>query len=130
MKVVEVVAAVIENNGEIFCAQRNDNKLDYLAYKYEFPGGKVEVGETQEEALLREIKEELNYAISIDRFLLTVDHQYPDFRLIMHAYACTAGDRDYKLNEHAKGVWLKDAELPTLDWAAADVPIVNYIVHK
>lgn len=130
MKIVEVVAAVIENNGEIFCAQRNDNKLAYLAYKYEFPGGKVEEGETQVEALLREIKEELEYAISIDRFLLTVEHQYPDFKLIMHAYLCQAKDRQYKLNEHVDGVWLAKNELLTLDWAGADVPIVNYLLDN
>lgn len=130
MKVVEVVAAVIENNGEFFCAQRNSNKLDYLAFKYEFPGGKVEEGETKEEALLREIKEELNYAITINEFLVTVDHQYPDFRLIMHAYACTAVDHDYILNEHVEGLWLKKDQLASLDWAAADIPIVDFILNN
>lgn len=130
MKVVEVVAAVIENNGEFFCAQRSGNKLDYLAFKYEFPGGKVEEGETQEEALLREIQEELNYSITINNFLITVHHQYPDFKLIMHAYACTAVNREYTLNEHVEGLWLKKEELTSLDWAGADIPIVDFILNN
>lgn len=130
MKTIEVVAAIITNQNQIFCAQRNNNKLDYLAYKFEFPGGKVEIGETREAALLREIKEELEFEINIDGFLLTVDHQYPDFRLIMHAYACSAADRDYILNEHVAGVWLDKAELESLDWAAADVPIVAHLFEN
>lgn len=130
LKVIEVVAAVIENEGELFCAQRNHHKLPYLAFKYEFPGGKVEAGETKEEALLREINEELSYKVEIQNFLLTVEHQYPDFRLIMHAFRCTATDRDYSLHEHIDAVWLRKEELHTLDWAAADIPIVDYLLSK
>ena len=89
MKKVEVVAAVIFYNNKILCVQRGDNKYNYIAFKYEFPGGKVESGETNEKAIKREIQEELNLEISIDSKFITVNHQYPDFTLVMHSFICS-----------------------------------------
>ncbi|MHC5202160.1 (deoxy)nucleoside triphosphate pyrophosphohydrolase [Myroides sp. LJL119] len=130
MKTIEVVAAIIKKDNEFFCAQRNTNSKEYLAYKYEFPGGKVEPNETKEEALLREIKEELNWEITINNFFMTVNHTYPDFNLIMHCYLCTAANLDFQLNEHLSYKWLTLNKLDSLDWAAADIPIIDKLLKE
>lgn len=130
MKHIEVVAAVILNNNQYLCVQRNSSKYDYISYKYEFPGGKVEENETNEEALLREIKEELNLEIQIEKHIITVDHTYPDFKISMHTYLCDSNNREITLNEHVNQKWLDKEDLPNLDWAEADVPIVNYLINN
>ena len=90
MNHLEVVAAIIINNGEILCMQRNVGKYDYVSYKYEFPGGKLENGESQVQALMRELAEEMNLNVQInkDDFFMTVEHNYPDFSITMHSYIC------------------------------------------
>lgn len=128
MKEIEVVAAIIKHQGKIFCAQRNINNKSYLSYKYEFPGGKTNPGETKPEALEREIKEELSWNIDVHDLFITVNHAYPDFRISMHAYLCTAKDLEFNLNEHTNFVWLPVNKLDTLDWAAADIPIVDMLM--
>ena len=130
MKHIEVVAAVIENENQYLCVQRNANKYDYISYKYEFPGGKVEINETNEEALIREIQEELNLEIQIQKHIITVEHTYPDFKISMHTYLCNSHNRILTLNEHIDHKWLAKADLPSLDWAAADVPIVDYLLKN
>ncbi len=127
MKTIEVVAAIVVNDGKILCAQRGKNKLDYLSEKFEFPGGKLESDETLEQALAREMREELNMLISVDRLLLTVEHTYPDFKIIMHSFICYTQSRDLVLNEHLQALWLTIEELDALDWAAADIPIVEQL---
>jgi len=130
MKTIEVVAAVILDNDKILCVQRNASKFEYIAFKYEFPGGKVEQGESNEQALVREIAEELNLDIQVEKHFLTVDHSYPDFRIIMHSFICRGLTYDLKLNEHIDYKWLKKDELIKLDWAAADLPIVDKIIES
>ncbi|PJE41359.1 MAG: DNA mismatch repair protein MutT [Flavobacterium sp.] len=128
MKKVEVVAAVIFHNNKILCVQRGDNKYNYIAFKYEFPGGKVESGETNEAAIKREILEELSLEISIDSQFLTVNHEYPDFILTMHSFICSCDNPSIELSEHIDFKWLDKTELRTLDWAAADLPIVDKLI--
>ncbi len=128
MKKVEVVAAVIFYNNKILCVQRGDNKYNYIAFKYEFPGGKVESGETNEKAIKREIQEELNLEISIDSKFITVNHQYPDFTLVMHSFICSCDNPVIVLSEHVDFKWLDKTELKKLDWAAADIPIVDKLM--
>lgn len=127
MKTIEVVAAIVVNDGKILCAQRSKNKLDYLSEKFEFPGGKLESDETLEQALTREMREELDMLISVDRLLLTVEHTYPDFKIIMHSFICYTQSRVLLLNEHLQVLWLGINELDSLDWAAADLPIVDQL---
>jgi 8-oxo-dGTP diphosphatase len=125
LKKIEVVAAIIQCNEETLCVQRGPAKLDYISKKYEFPGGKVEVGETKESAIIREIKEELHFDIIEPKFFNTVNHQYPDFYITMHSFICSVECKDITLTEHIDQKWLKISELHQLDWAAADIPIVN-----
>ena len=124
-KYYEVVAAVIEKNGLIFCCQRGPK--GECAFKWEFPGGKVETGETDEEALIREIKEELKGTIKVDKYLLTVEHEYNTFKIKMKVYKCTLFD-ELILSEHIDCKWLAKDQLQEIDFAEAYKKIVNYII--
>ena len=132
MKHYEVVAAVIEYEEKILCMQRGKAKFEYVSYKYECPGGKVEVGEENYTALERELKEEMdmNVSISEDDYLLTVEHTYPDFAITMHAYLCKVSNPDFVMKEHVDYKWLSVSELDTLEWAEADKPIVEWLKRK
>ena len=126
---VVVAAIIINNNNKILCVQRKQSKYDYVSFKYEFPGGKVEPNETKEEAIIREIKEELNLDIQITKEFLTVNHTYPDFSLTMISYLCTSTSSELMLREHVAFQWLNNDELEKLDWAAADIPIVHQLMQ-
>lgn len=128
MKQVEVVAAIIQHNDKILCVQRGENKFPYISKKYEFPGGKIEPGESKEETIKREISEELNMEISVIDEFITVNHEYPDFILTMHSYICSCETTSLTLTEHIDYKWLSISEMDQLDWAAADIPIVNKLV--
>ncbi len=124
MKYIEVVAAVIVNEkNQIFCARRKDQ--GELALKWEFPGGKIEQHESFEEALVREIKEEFSSTIKVNDFIMTVKHQYQGFHLTMHAFYAEVIEGNLTPNEHTDSKWLSIHELHTLDWAEADLPIVQ-----
>ena len=126
MKTIEVVAAVIKNaKGLILAVQRGESSKEYISKKWEFPGGKVEVGESREEALVREIEEELVVEIHELQYLMTVEHSYPDFHLTMNAYTCALKAGVVELREHVGLKWRAVEELDQLDWAAADVPVVE-----
>ena len=111
MKQIEVVAAIIRKGDKIFATQRG-----YGEWKdwWEFPGGKMEVGETPEEALVREIHEELSAEISVDEYLRTVEYDYPKFHLTMHCYLCSLVTEALHLNEHEAAKWLAKDELDSV----------------
>ncbi len=127
MKHLNVVAAVIKNENKYWCMQRNESKYDYISYKYEFPGGKIEIDEDEISALKREIKEELDIEISVGEKLTTVNHTYKDFSISMHCYLCEPNNIGIKLKEHISLQWLEKGKLESLDWAAADIPILKLI---
>ncbi|MEN9744026.1 MAG: hypothetical protein RLZZ65_1831 [Bacteroidota bacterium] len=130
MKHIEVVAAVIQHQNKILAVQRGPAKYDYISKKWEFPGGKIEAGETEQQTIIREIREELDMHIEVNTKLLTVEHPYPDFHLTMHTYLCTTEENKPKLTEHLAFCWLDKNELVNLDWAGADVPIVEALINK
>lgn len=131
MKTIEVVAAVIVRDGDILCTQRGPNKLEYLSKKYEFPGGKIEPGESERAALRREISEELCIEIEVQEKFLSVRHPYPDFILLMHSYICRVNSLNtFNLTEHIAHMWLPKDQLSELEWAAADIPIVEKIQNE
>ena len=121
----EVVCAVIKKDNKIFCYQRGDK--GECAFKWEFPGGKIEPGETNEQALLREIKEELNCSINIDKFITTINHEYNTFSLTMHVYLCSLKESDPILLEHKSSIWCDKDKLNELDFAEADYKILDRI---
>ena len=127
MKTIEVVAAVIRKDDKIFTSQRG-----YGEWKdwWEFPGGKMEPGETPEEALKREIREELSSEISVDDFLCTVEYDYPKFHLVMHCYKCSLLTDSLHLNEHEAAKWLGREELPSVKWLPADVEVIERLLLK
>ena len=122
MKTIEVVAAIIHQEGRILATQRR-----YGEYKgwWEFPGGKVEVNETPEEALRREIREELSANIRVERFLNTVEHDYPTFHLSMRCYLWTLESETILMNEHADANWITVSDFDNIKWLPADIKIVD-----
>ena len=125
MKHIEVVAAVIEKDNKVFCCQKG-NKGE-CAYKWEFPGGKIEYNETHEQALVREIKEELDCIIQVNKFLTTINYQYNSFHLTMHVYFCELIKDEPKLTEHINSIWLEKDRLKELDFAEADYLFLDMI---
>jgi 8-oxo-dGTP diphosphatase len=122
MKQIEVVAAIIRKDGQVFATQRG-----YGEWKdwWEFPGGKLEAGESPEEALKREIREELSTDICIEEFLCTVEYDYPKFHLTMHCYKCSLLTEALHLNEHEAARWLTIKEIDSVRWLPADILVVK-----
>ena len=122
MKTIEVVAAIIRKGDKIFATQRG-----YGDWKdwWEFPGGKMEPGETPEAALVREIREELSAEIRVDAFLHTVDYDYPQFHLTMHCYLCSLASEALHLNEHEAARWLGATDLHSVRWLPADEELLT-----
>ncbi|HJI29515.1 MAG TPA: (deoxy)nucleoside triphosphate pyrophosphohydrolase [Veillonellaceae bacterium] len=124
MKTIHVAAAVIVENHKIFAARRGYG--EFKGY-WEFPGGKIEKNETPETALRREIKEELAADIKVDRFLGTVDYDYPHFHLTMECYLCHVAMGTLTILEHSAFRWVKKEELETVDWLGADRIAVEWV---
>ena len=130
MNPIQVLAAVIVKDNKILCVQRGPHKYPYLTNKWEFPGGKMEEGESQEETIRREIKEELSMEIQPIKHLLSHTHHYPDFSIKLHTWLCIPLCEDLRLNEHNAHVWLEAKDLKELDWAEADVVVVRVLSNS
>ncbi len=134
MKSITVVAAVIEWQGQVLCMQRGDTPHDYTAFHWEFPGGKIEPGETPRQALHRELLEEMKMEVEVGEYISTIDYDYPDFHITLMFYRCTPvgplGDDGYPSFtrlEHHDHRWLNPSQLHTLSWCPADYAILPLI---
>lgn len=127
MKTVRVVAAVIRKDNRIFATQRG-----YGEFKdgWEFPGGKIEEGETPEQALAREIKEELDMEIEVGKLIDTIEYDYPKFHLSMDCFWCEIMQGGLELKEHEAARWLSKEELYSVDWLPADVGVVERVEEE
>ena len=124
MKTVEVVAAIIHQHGRILATQRGYGEHKGM---WEFPGGKMEMGETEEEAIVREIHEELNVEIRVERKVCTVEYDYPKFHLVMHCFWCSIVKGELELKEHQSACWLEKTEWENVDWLPADVEVLEQL---
>ena len=122
MKKIEVVAAIIYKDGAYFATQRGYGEFEGM---WEFPGGKIEPDESSEDALKREIQEELGIDITIDQFLCTTEYDYPSFHLTMHCYLCGIKAGEIELREHKSAQWLTTETLDSVEWLLADKDVIE-----
>ena len=127
MKQIEVVAAIIHHDGAYFATQRGYGEFEGM---WEFPGGKIEPGESQETALKREIQEELGVDITIGELLCTTEYDYPTFHLTMHCYLCSVASGEIELREHKSAQWLTAETLDSVEWLPADEKIIVMLQAK
>ena len=127
MRQIEVVAAIIVKGHKVFATQRG-----YGEWKdfWEFPGGKIDAGETPEEALRREIKEELDTEIAVGELFTTIDYDYPTFHITMHCYLCTIENGSLTLLEHEAAKWLSLEQLDSVTWLPADLLVIAELQNK
>lgn len=125
-KSYNVVAAIILKEDKYFCVKRGPGRP--LANKWEFPGGKVVENETHHDALVREIKEELNSLVEVKDYLMTVSYDYETFHINLHAYYCGLIEGDLDLTEHIDKKWVNKSDLKYLDWADADWPLIEKLL--
>ena len=124
MKTVDVVAAIIRHDGKILATQRGYGEF---AGGWEFPGGKIEQGETPEEAIVREIHEELEARIAVDSLVTVVDYDYSTFHLHMRCFLCHVVDGELELHEHTAARWLDAGNADTVEWLPADEEVIRAI---
>ena len=124
---LRVTCAIIEHDNKILICQRSERMK--LPLKWEFPGGKIEDGESKEDCLKREIREELGLEIEIESALTAVEHHYPEFSLCLYPFLCKWTGGSLAIAEHAQAIWVSHDELKNYDWAEADAPVVREILH-
>ena len=123
-KHVKVAAALLFDNGKIFATKRGDSPYPYVAHKYEFPGGKIEEGERGEDAVIRELKEELDLDVTVNGLYACHTFEYPDFIITLFVYECEKNS-DFILKEHESYAWIAPADLKEEEWAPADADILG-----
>lgn len=124
MKSIKVVAAIIFHNNQVLATKRSYG--DYINM-WEFPGGKIEANETKEDALKREIREELDVDISIHKHITTIEYDYPNFHLTMYCYYCTILSGTIKLSAHNEARWLDYNNLTSVEWLPADIDLIQFL---
>ena len=126
MKRIRVVAAIIRKENKILIAKRNYGEFEGL---FEFPGGKIELGEIPEEALRREIREEMEVDINVEEFFININYEYPTFILDMDCYLCELLENDIHLNDHSEIKWI-DVNEENIEWVPADIQIIDKLREK
>ncbi len=116
---------ILSKNTRFLCTQKDQTRHHYTSFHWEFPGGKVEKGENEQEALARELKEELDYEATIDRHFITVNHDYPDFSLTLSCYLCSGKSEKFTRREHRDHRWLTPEEMKGLEWCDADADVIE-----
>lgn len=131
MKHLDVCCGILINDHQVLCVQRGIGKHDYVSFKWEFPGGKLEIGEKAKQALHRELLEELDIDIDENNMIYfrTVNHQYPDFEISLYCYICNVTFKTVNLLEHIDMKWVTIDTIFALNWAAADLEAVNALVE-
>ncbi len=127
MKKIEVVAAIIHRDGAYFATQRGYGEFEGM---WEFPGGKIEPGESRKVALRREIREELGVDIVIENLLCTTEYDYSSFHLTMHCYLCSVASGEIELREHKSARWLTAETLDSVEWLPADKDVIDKLITK
>lgn len=131
LKIVKAVAGIIINrNNEILVTQRDKGKCEEASLKWEFAGGKIEKGETPQQALARELQEELEINVTVGKKFFQVEHSYSTFHLSMPVYLCYIKNTNVKLNVHLNYKWLKPNEILSVDYAPADIPVAQKIFNE
>lgn len=127
MKKIEVVAAILHRDGAYFATQRGYGEFEGM---WEFPGGKIEPGESRDVALKREIQEELGVDIVIEDLIFTTEYDYPSFHLTMHCYLCSVASGEIELREHKSSCWLTAERLDSVEWLPADKEVIDKLITK
>ena len=127
MKKIEVVAAILHRDGAYFATQRGYGEFEGI---WEFPGGKIEPGESREVALRREIQEELGVNVTIENLLCMTEYDYPSFHLTMHCYLCSVTSGEIELREHKSARWLTAETLDSVEWLPADKDVIDKLITK
>ncbi|MCH4156666.1 MAG: (deoxy)nucleoside triphosphate pyrophosphohydrolase [Muribaculaceae bacterium] len=122
-----VVAGVVKRDGKVLCMQRGESRYEYTTLKWEFPGGKIEAGETPQDALKRELMEEMEYKVEPVERLVKVEHEYSDFCITLDVWLCRAESDEFEMKEHKDYRWLEPNELASLDFAEADKKAIKAI---
>ena len=126
-KHINVVCAIVKDGDKFLCMQRLRSHKKYESELWEFPGGKVKEGENDYEALIREIKEEMDWDIFVGKKHGAIDHEYPDYTITLTAYLCRGGETEYKLFSHLDAKWLTRDKLNTLRWTDADRKLIDLL---
>ena len=128
---MEVSAAIITDGTKVLCFKKGASKHNYLSDHYEFPGGKLESGESPDLALVRELAEELDYAVKLDllKYYDDVDYDYKDFTVKLHYFIIRDSHPKYELKEHKEAIWVDIDDLNKLEWVGADLVIVKQLMN-
>jgi len=127
LNTIRVAGAIIIKDRKVLATQRSYG--DYAGY-WEFPGGKIEDGEQPEQALIRELREELDAEVSIDKLFMIVEHDYPKFHMSMRCYLCSLATGGFTLLEHRDARWLSREDIHTVRWLAADFPVIDELIRQ